>query len=312
MPQSRPALVARAALLVAVAAMSLIASSCGDPVPTGSPVCRRGSSRVTVFQGPDGECIPRDRLIGHRCDAVAPLIVFEPGGDAERRFLGGSFAVPVAALPEGAVTIGVGDGAQLVTVRDDPRWVYTVRGSSIERWLPLPPEGLVVGGPRAFMLGNSILEGGAPALALALPDWTLEVDASNGRSSGEGASIAEVRTVQDPVVVVELGTNDRDPDAFRSNAQRILRTFRDVPLVLWQTVEGPPEVVATDEVNDQILALAGRRPNVSLADWATEVPDEILSDGVHPDPEHQDAMAALVAPLLRTWWRAVTEEPGCT
>lgn len=250
--------------------------------------------------------------MGYRCDGSAPFLVFEPGGAAERRFLGGEFAVPVSTLPEGADVIGVGDGAQLVTAPDDPRRVYTVRGSSIDRWLPLPPAApLEAGGPRAFMLGDSILEGGAAALALALPDWSLEIDGSNGRSSSEGASIAEARTAQDPVVVVELGTNDRDPDAFRANARRILRAFRDVPLVLWQTVEGPPDMVETDQVNDQILALAGRRTNVAIADWAADVPDEILSDGVHPDPEHQDAMAALVAPQLRAWWQAVTEDPGC-
>ena len=161
------------------------------------------------------------------------------------------------------------------------------------------------------MLGDSILEGATGAFSLALPDWTLEVDASNGRSSAEGASIAEARIAQDPVVVVELGTNDRDPDVFRANARRILREFREVPLVLRQTVEGPPEMVETDLVNQRILALAAHRPNVAIADWAADVPDDLLFDGVHPGPENQDAMAALVAPLLRTWWRAATGEPGC-
>lgn len=237
-------------------------------------------------------------------------MVFDQGRAAERRFLGGAFTVPVTALPEGAEVIGVGDGAQLVIEPDDPRWLYSVRGSSIARWLPLPPS-TSGSDPRAFMLGDSILEGAAGAFTLALPGWTLEVDASNGRSSSEGASIAEARIAEDPVVVVELGTNDRDPDVFRANAKRIMKAFREVPLVLWQTVEGPPEMVETDLVNERILTLAAHRPNVAIADWSTEVPDDILSDGVHPAPEHQDAMAALVAPLLRTWWRVVTGELGC-
>jgi hypothetical protein len=238
-------------------------------------------------------------------------VIFDQGREVERRFLGGAFTVPVATLPKGAEVIGVGDGVQLVIAPDDPRWLYTVRGSSIERWLPLPSMATAIGDPSAFLLGDSILEAAAGPLTLALPEWTLEVDASNGRSSAEGASIAEARITEDPVVVVELGTNDRDPDAFRANARRILKVFRAVPLVLWQTVEGPPEMVETDLVNEGILTLAAHRPNVAIADWATEVPDDILSDGVHPAPEHQDAMAALVAPLLRTWWRAVAGEPGC-
>jgi hypothetical protein len=50
---------------------------------------------------------------------------------------------------------------------------------------------------------------------------------------------------------------------------------------------------------------------VAIADWDDEVPEEYLSDGVHPDPEHQGAMATLVAPMLQRWWTAVTEQPAC-
>lgn len=310
MASSRPAPAARAALAIAAAAVVALAS-CNAPVPKGSPVCRRGSSRVTVFQGPDGTCIARERLVGFRCDGAAPLVVFDAATAAERRFLGGAFAVPVPSLPEAAEVIGVGDGGELVTVRDEPRWLYTVRGASIERWLALPDAMTLGSTPRAFMLGDSILDGGAADMSLSLPEWTLEIDASNGRSSGEGALITESRVADDEVVVVELGTNDRDPDAFRANARRILSALGDVPLVLWQTVDGPPEVVEADGVNAQIVELAGHRPNVAIADWANDVSDEFLFDGVHPDPEHQDAMARLVSPLVRSWWRSVTADPGC-
>jgi hypothetical protein len=311
MASSRPAPAARATLLAATILVFAVAS-CDAPVPKGSPVCRRGSSRVTVFQGPDGTCIARDRIVGFRCDGAAPLVAFDAGTAKERRFLGGAFAVQVPSLPEAAEVVGVGDGAELVTVGDEPRWLYTVRGSSIERWLSLPDEATLGSTPGAFMLGDSILDGGAADMALALPGWALEVDASNGRSSGEGASIAESRVTDDEVVaVVELGTNDRDPGAFRANARRILSALGDVPLVLWQTVDGPPDLVDADAINAEILVLAGHRSNVAIADWANDVSDEYLFDGVHPDPEHQDAMARLVSPLIRTWWRSVTVGPGC-
>ncbi|MGH2630077.1 MAG: hypothetical protein ACRDHI_05920 [Actinomycetota bacterium] len=264
-----------------------------------------------MFQGPDGECIARERLVGYRCDGAAPLVVFDAGSASERRFLGGAFAVPVPSLPDASEVIGVGDGAELVAVRDEPRRLYTVRGSSIDRWLSLPDAATLGSGPRAFMLGDSILDGGMTDMSLALPGWTIEIDASNGRSSGEGASIAESRVADDDVVVVELGTNDRDPDAFRGNARRILAAFSDASVIFWQTVEGPPEVVEADVINTEIVAIAGRRPNVAIADWASEVSDEFLFDGVHPDPQHQGAMAGLVAPLIRTWWRSATTAPGC-
>ena len=264
-----------------------------------------------MYQGPGGNCIPRRRVVGYRCDGVDPIVVFDAGSGSERRFLGGTFTVPVPGLPDDAQVVGVGDGAQLVAVPDDPRRLYTVRGSSVWRWLALPEPSSIVGGAQAFMLGDSLLDGGTPAMIAALPEWSLEIDATNGRGSATGASISEARTAEDQVVVVELGTNDRGVDAFTANAGRILSAFRKVPLVLWQNVEGPPDVVPADEINAAIEALAGRRPNVAIADWDDEVPEEYLSDGVHPDPEHQDAMATLVAPMLQRWWTAATEQPAC-
>lgn len=274
-------------------------------------MCRRGSPRITVYQGPDGDCIPRRRVVGYRCEGTDPVVVFDAGSGSERRFLGGSFTVPVPALPDGAEVVGVGDGAQLVEVPDDPRRLYTVRGSSVWRWLALPDRSSLGDTPQAFLLGDSLLDGGTPAMLAALPDWSLEIDASNGRGSVTGAAIAEARSADDQVVVVELGTNDRGVDAFAANVARILSAFRRVPLVLWQNVEGPPDVVPADEINDAIEAHAGRRPNVAIADWDDDVPEEYLSDGVHPDAEHQDAMATLVAPMLQRWWAAVTEQPAC-
>jgi hypothetical protein len=32
---------------------------------------------------------------------------------------------------------------------------------------------------------------------------------------------------------------------------------------------------------------------------------------VHPDAEHQDAMAGLIAPMLASWHAAATQQPGC-
>ena len=295
-----------------IALVALASAACEAPAPGGSPVCRRGSPRITVYQGPDGECIPRDQVVGYRCEGLDPVVVFDAGSETERRFVGGEFAVPVLRLPDGAEVVGVGDGAQLVTVSDAPRWLYTVRGSAVWRWLALPPDGTIAEDPpQAFLLGDSLLDGGLPTLLTALPDWTLEVDALNGRGSGSGAAIAEARVAEDQVVVVELGTNDRSVDVFEDNARRILAAFRDTPLVLWQNVQGPPDVVPAEEINAAIEAAAGRHSNVSIADWDTEVPEEVLFDGVHPDGEHQDALANLIAPMLVRWRSAATDQPAC-
>jgi lysophospholipase L1-like esterase len=307
-----PPRASRSAVAALAVVLALVSTACDEPGLEGSPVCRRGGPGITVYQGPEGACIPRTRVVGYRCDDAEPIVVFDAGSGDERRFLGGDFAVQVPSVPEGAEVVGVGDGAQLVTVHDEPRRLYTVKGSSIWRWLALPKASALAEMPAAaFLLGDSLLDGGAPAVLVALPEWSLEIDAFNGRGSADGAAIAEARTTSDQAVVVELGTNDQSVEAFTLNAERILRAFRTVPLVLWQNVEGPPEVLPAEEINAAIETLAGHRPNVAIADWDAAVPEEDLFDGVHPDPAHLDAMANLIAPMLERWRAAATDRPSC-
>ena len=311
MTSLRPGRAPRILPLAVATALVFASASCGDPRP-GSPVCRRGTPRITVYQGPDGSCIERSDIVGYRCENADPLVVFDSGSGTERRFLGGAFAVSVATLPERAQVVGVGDGAQLVTVPGQDQWLYSVRGPVMWRWLALPPSPQLAGDdPSALMIGDSLLEGAAPALVAALPEWSLRIDAVPGRTSSSGPALADARGQGDHAVVVELGTNDRVAAAFVANAQRTVATLRDAPLVLWQNVQGPPDVVPAEEINAALESLAARRPNVAIADWDETVPDEYLHDGVHPDQAHLGAMATLIAPLLERWRDAATAQPSC-
>jgi lysophospholipase L1-like esterase len=136
-----------------------------------------------------------------------------------------------------------------------------------------------------------------------LPGWTTGFDAVVGRSSYSGVSIAATLAAQEPppdVVVVELGTNDADPAAFLVNAQAILTSLRDVPLVIWQTAHRPASY--TVDVNAAIAQATANFPNTVVADWDGFVPPEdLVSDGVHPQSIHEDDMARLLAPLLSAW-----------
>ena len=298
------------AIVVMVA--STIAPSCSedDPLGNASPVCTQGSASVIIFQGPSGRCIPRARLVQYRCQGESPQIVLDAGSTRERRFLGGAFATRLPRLPEDAQVLGVGAGVQAVMVPDQDA-LYTVRGDETQKWLALPDRDRVLpGAPKAFMMGDSILYGGQSAIAAALPGWDIVFDASDGRSSISGIAIAEAQPTDDlDVVVVELGTNDLSVNPFRDHARAILASFEDVPLVLWQTVKGPVEVVQADGINAAIRELVSSRDNTAVADWAGSVKDEELSyDGVHPALDHQDAMAEIVTPMLRQWWSAVTTE----
>ena len=152
--------------------MLLLATACETPgTVSGSATCRQGTTRVTVFQGPSGHCLPRDRLVEFRCDGQAPEIVIDAGSARERRFLGGGFATRIGRLPSGSEVLGVGDGTQAVVLPDAEQWLFTVKGTEVQRWLALPPaETVTGGGPTAFMIGDSILDGGQYAIAAALPD----------------------------------------------------------------------------------------------------------------------------------------------
>jgi hypothetical protein len=157
--------------------------------------------------------------------------------------------------------------------------------------------------PSVLVIGDSIARGADPWLRASLQGWIVTVDAEIGRASGSGVAIAAAISGTTPapdVVVVELGTNDADPVAFRANAEAILASLQDVGLVIWQTAHGPMAHVPA--VNAQIRRVVRRYPNTAIADWDAFVPDEDLtSDGVHPLGDHEDDMAKLVAPMLQTW-----------
>ncbi len=101
-------------------------------------------------------------------------------------------------------------------------------------------------------------------------------------------------------MVIELGTNDADPAAFRENGASMLETLKHIPLVVWQTAHGPlPNIPG---VNIHIHGLVSQYPNAVVADWDSFVSDaELSSDGVHPLAGHEDLMATLIAPILSRW-----------
>jgi hypothetical protein len=273
-----------------------------------------GPGRVT-FKDDRGRCLPATTLESFQCDLnLPPVLVRGRGTPRERRNLGGDYRVPVTSLPDGARLIGSQGGAKVYGLATEPSAIWVDDGVGLTRWLALPKNVPWAGrAPSVFFIGDSITEGATPFLESALPDWTTGFDAVVGRGSVSGISPAQgqAATIPPPdVVVVELGTNDSGPDAFRQNAQEILGALKDEPLVLWQTVHAPSVVVP--QINASIRHLAGAFPNTALADWHTFATADILgSDGVHPLSEHESAMADLIAPLLRGWREAV-EGVGAT
>ncbi len=317
-------------------------------VPNAGPSgCPNGRAQRTTFVDASGICLPSRALSLYRCSSdVAPVLVRFGGGANERRYLGGAYAVPVERIPADAREIGRSpDGGRIYGRTGAPEWVWVQGASGISRWLQIPrrptwtalgaaptspsPAGsssatVVTSGvaatvapvsdpPSAFFIGDSITDGASTFIPAALPGWTTGFDAVVGRGSASGVSPAQIQAATDPppdAIVLELGTNDQDVEAFRANARAMLESVRGIPLILWQTVHG--DVATRPAVNAAIRELVADHPNAALSDWASFVTkDEMSSDGVHPAADHEDLMALLVGPLLQGWREAV-EGVGAT
>ena len=259
------------------------------------------ASTITVqtLRAADGSCVPPSNLVVYRCDPSLDHVAVADVAGARRRFLGGSYAVPVAALPTDALPVGIAEVGRIWTTRDGHQ-LYVEAGGRIERWLSLPADGALSDPPSASMIGDSILDGGQADIVARLPDWNVTVDAVIGRSSSGGITPAESLLATPDVVVVELGVNDVDAESFAANAQRILAAVGSAHLVVWVTAHGPQPV--TDQVNRAIVTMMGSIPNGAILDWDRLVPPELLgSDGVHPTTGQEGLLGSFLVPFLQTW-----------
>jgi hypothetical protein len=285
----------------------------------------------------DSSCVPGDVLVLYRCAPAATPVLRISSVNGPALFLGGPFAVPVSTLPAQVRFAGAARGTEVLiadplppsstptpaassspTVEGDPivepeRLVYVREEGRTERWLQLEGRRRLHDPPIVWIIGDSIMDGGREEVEAALADWSLTLDAEVGRSSSSGVELAHAAVEQDAdAVVIELGTNDTSPEAFRAHLVETLDTVAGVPLVIWQTARGPEDDLTIPEVNAAIREVAPTYPNVSIADWAAFVPDEAVhTDGIHPDDGFQDLEAELLVPLLSEW-RDALDRRGAT
>ena len=302
--------------------------ACSDTEIDGAAV-----SRFTT----DGSCLPGDVMVLYRCSptAVPVLRVSSVAGPAE--FLGGPFAVPVETLPANVRLAGEGDDAEVLIADPPPRspsppssasaspsledgpeprtepLVYVRRGGVTERWLRLDGRRSLDDPPSVWLIGDSILDGGRDAVEAGLSEWSVSLDAEQGRPSSSGVALATEAAEQDAdVVVMELGTNDSSSDAFGDSLVETLDVLRTTPFVIWQTAKGPAEGTSVPAVNETIRQVVPIHPNVAIADWEAFVPEDALQeDGIHPDEGFEHLESELLLPLL-TEWRAALANEGAT
>ena len=256
--------------------------------------------RVETLRAADGNCVSPSNLVVYRCDpSLDPPVAVADVAGVRRRFLGGPYAVSVAAVPTDALPIGIAEIGRIWTTRDSHR-LYVEAEGRIERWLSLPADGALSSPPTAFLLGDSILDGGQADIIARLQDWNVTVDAVIGRGSSGGITPAESLPTIPDVVVVELGVNDLDAESFAANAQRILAAVGSAHLLVWVTAHGPQPV--TDQIDRTIVTMVGAIPNGAILDWDRLVPPDLLgSDGVHPITGQEGLLGSFLVPFLQTW-----------
>jgi hypothetical protein len=260
------------------------------------------SVSIETVTAADGTCVPPSRLVVYRCDPGQAQVAVADIHDAPTRFLGGVYAVPVDGLPADARPIGVSGSGRIWTSAGDSA-LYVEAGGIVERWLALP-NAAAVASPTAFMVGDSILDGGRDAVVAGLQGWDVTIDALIGRGSVGGIAPAESITAMPNVVVVELGVNDVSDTTFSANADRILAAVQNADLVVWVTAHGPEPV--TDQIDRTIVADVGGIRNGAILDWNRLVPPDLLgSDGVHPTTGQEGLLASFLDPFLVTWRDAV-------
>ena len=267
----------------------------------GCPVAGELAPPQALMLFRDDGCVPAERLMGFRCSPDEPVVIeIGAGSRGAERFIGERWATPMDALPIDAFPLGDGGDMQVFGVPGDEKTLYVARDDTVERWLRLPRLG-ASDPPTAFVIGDSIADGAEPSIIEALPGWAIGFDAIIGRGTNSALTAAAAQAAVRPdVVVLELGTNDADPAAFRENGVALLDTLDHVPLVVWQTAHGPLENVPG--VNIHIHGLVSQYPNAVVADWDSFVSDDDLSpDGVHPAPGNEGLMANLIAPILTQW-----------
>lgn len=277
------------------------ASGCGTPDGLPRTVTVEALRRI------DGSCVGGADAVVFRCDpALDPVAVLGAGGSEPAAFVGGSFAVPVEEIPARAAAIGFGATGRYYRHQDDPALLYVQAGGVTERWLALPRPGAVAAPPAAMLVGDSILDGSAAALATPLEGWDLTVDAEIGRTSIGGVAVVESAAASPDVAVIELGTNDQSASTFRANADRILAApaVLEADLVVWVTARTPEGLSAA--VNREIVSAVSSLPHATVADWDAEARvEDLADDGVHLLPSNEDVFAAFLAGVLEDWRAAV-------
>lgn len=148
-------------------------------------------------------------------------------------------------------------------------------------------------------IGDSVLLGASSQLQSVLPDC--RIDAEVARYVSGGADVAESWQSQGligDIAVIALGSNGPIAmgERYEVQARRLLNALGPGCHVFWVNTYAP-HLKWQNPNNEYLQQLAQTRPNVTIVDWhgaASQHPEWLVEDGVHPNDEGARAFAQLV------------------
>ena len=148
-------------------------------------------------------------------------------------------------------------------------------------------------------IGDSVLLGASSQLRTILPDC--RIDAEVSRYVSGGADVAQAWKSQGligDIVVISLGTNGpiSGGERYEIQTNRLLEALGPQCHVFWVNTYAP-HLKWQNTNNEYLQQLVQTHPNVTIVDWysaASQHPEWLVKDGVHPNDAGAQAFAQLV------------------
>ena len=148
-------------------------------------------------------------------------------------------------------------------------------------------------------IGDSVMLGAGSQLRAQLPDC--QIDAEVSRYVSGGADVVQAWEAQGrigDIVVISLGTNGpiAGGNRYEVHTKRLLDTLGPKRHIFWVNTYAP-HLKWQKTNNDYLQELVKTHPNLTIVDWcsaASQHPEWLVEDGVHPNNEGTRAFAQLV------------------
>jgi hypothetical protein len=220
-----------------------------------------------------------------RVPRAAPFVTID--ANAQRDVVAAGSAVATIELVGPA-----GSGAQGAASSRERQRSASAPETSSQRTLP----------HEVLVIGDSLAVGMSDSLRVALPGWTVGLDARIGRPLAEGMSILARAASPPAILAFSLFTNDSPSNTDALEAAVRASATRDGGCAVWATVVRPPLGGVSYDAANALLHRMANDPELALGlqlvDWAAEVarsPSLVARDGVHGTPGGYRVLGRLYA-----------------